>query len=89
MVLKNEVKQYLVEHLAGQQSFIGEEVVLAIRSSGEISSSEWLTDQDLVDHFPRLFADLIEYFLKEVDPGTRRRTIKAALSHQSCEPVRN
>jgi signal transduction histidine kinase len=81
MVLKNEVKQYLVEHLAGQQSFIGEEVVLAIRSSGEISSSERLTDQDLVDHFPRLFADLIEYFLKEVDPGTRSRTIKAALSH--------
>jgi signal transduction histidine kinase len=81
MVLKNEVKQYLVEHLAGQQSFIGEEVVLAIRSSGEISSSERLTDQDLVDHFPRLFADLIEYFLKEVDPGTRSRTIEAALSH--------
>ena len=81
MVLKNEVKQYLVEHLAGQQSFIGEEVVLAIRSSGEISSSERLTDQDLVDHFPRLFADLIEYFLKGVDPGTRSRTIEAALSH--------
>ena len=81
MVLKNEVKQYLVEHLARQQSFIGEEVVLAIRSSGEISSSERLTDQDLVDHFPRLFADLIEYFLKEVDPGTRSRTIEAALSH--------
>jgi signal transduction histidine kinase len=81
MVLKNEVKQYLVEHLAGQQSFIGEEVVLAIRSSGEISSSERLTDRDLVDHFPRLFADLIEYFLKEVDPGTRSRTIEAALSH--------
>jgi signal transduction histidine kinase len=81
MVLKNEVKQYLVEHLAGQQSFIGQNVVLAIRSSGEISSSERLTDQDLVDHFPRLFADLIEYFLKEVDPGTRSRTIEAALSH--------
>jgi signal transduction histidine kinase len=81
MVLKNEVKQYLVEHLAGQQSFIGQNVVLAIRSSGEISSSERLTDRDLVDHFPRLFADLIEYFLKEVDPGTRSRTIEAALSH--------
>jgi signal transduction histidine kinase len=35
----------------------------------------------LIDHFPRLFADLIEYFLKEVDPGTRSRTIEAALSH--------
>jgi signal transduction histidine kinase len=81
MALKNEVKQYLVEHLAGQQSFIGGQVVLAIRSSGEISSSERLTDQELIDHFPRLFADLIEYFLKEVDRGTRRRTIEAALSH--------
>jgi signal transduction histidine kinase len=81
MVLKNEVKQYLVEHLAGQQSFVGQEVVLAIRSSGEISSSERLTDQELIDHFPQLFADLIEYFLKEVDSGTRRRTMEAALSH--------
>jgi signal transduction histidine kinase len=81
MVLKNEVKQSLVEHLASEQSFIGKEVVLAIRSSGEISSSERLTDQELIDHFPRLFADLIEYFLKEVDPGTRSRTVGAALSH--------
>jgi signal transduction histidine kinase len=81
MVLKNEVKQYLVEHLAGQQSFIGQNVVLAIRSSGEICSSERLTDQELIDHFPQLFADLVEYFLKEVDSGTRRRTKEAALSH--------
>jgi signal transduction histidine kinase len=81
MTFQNEVKQYLVEHLAGQQSLIGEQVVSAIRSSGEILSSERLTDQQLIDHFPRLFADLIEYFLREVDPGTRRRTIEAALNH--------
>ena len=81
MTFQNEVKQYLVEHLAGQQSLIGEQVVSAIRSSGEILSSERLTDQQLIDHFPRLFADLIEYFLSEVDPGTRKRTIEAALNH--------
>ena len=81
MVLKNEVKQRLVEHLADQQSSVGQEVVLAIRSSGEISSSERLTDQELIDHFPQLFGDLIEYFLKEVDSVTRRRTMEAALSH--------
>jgi signal transduction histidine kinase len=81
MTFENEVKQYLVEHLAGQQSRIGEQVVSAIRLSGEISSSERLTDQQLTDHFPRLFADLIEYFLREIDPSTRRRTLEAALNH--------
>jgi signal transduction histidine kinase len=81
MTFENEVKQYLVEHLAGQQPLIGEQVVSAIRLSGEIISSERLTDQQLTDHFPRLFADLIEYFLREVDPSTRRRTIEAALNH--------
>ena len=47
MTFQNEVKQYLVEHLAGQQSLIGEQVVSAIRSSGEILSSERLSDQQL------------------------------------------
>jgi signal transduction histidine kinase len=81
MALTSEVRRYLVEHLAGRQSLIGEQVVFAIRSSGEISSSERLTDQQLIDHFPQLFADLIEYFLTEADPSTRRRTIEAALKH--------
>jgi signal transduction histidine kinase len=81
MALTSEVKRRLVEVLAGQQSHIGEQVVLAIRSSGEISSSGRLTDQQLIDHFPRLFADLVEYFLAEVDSGTRRRTVEAALNH--------
>jgi signal transduction histidine kinase len=81
MTLTSEVRRYLVEHLAGRQSLIGEQVVFAIRSSGEISSSERLTDQQLIDHFPLLFADLVEYFLTEADPSTRRRTIDAALKH--------
>jgi signal transduction histidine kinase len=81
MALTGEVRRYLVEHLAGQQSFIGEQVVLAIRSSGEVSSSVRLTDQQLIDHFPQLFAYLVEYFLTEADQDTRRRTIEAALKH--------
>src|SRR6201985_2909668 len=81
MALQNEMKRHLVEHLAGQQSQIGEQVVLAIRSSGEIASSERLTNQQLIDHFPRLFADLVEYFLTEADSDTRGRTIEAALNH--------
>src|SRR5580704_13742845 len=81
MELTSEVRRYLVDHLVGQQSFIGEQVVFAIRSSGEISSSERLTDQELIDHFPRLFLDLVEYFLTEADPSTRKRTIEAALKH--------
>jgi len=81
MALTSELRRYLVEHLAGRQSFIGEQVVFAIRSSGEISSSEQLTDQQLIDHFPRLFLDLVEYFLSEADPSTRKRTIEAALKH--------
>ena len=81
MTLTTEVRRYLVEHLAGRQWLIGEQVVFAIRSSGEIFSSERLTDQQLIDHFPQLFADLVEYFLTEADPSTRRRTINAALKH--------
>jgi signal transduction histidine kinase len=81
MTLTSEVRRYLVEHLAGRQWLIGEQVVFAIRSSGEIFSSERLTDQQLIDHFPQLFADLVEYFLTEADPSTRRRTINAALKH--------
>jgi signal transduction histidine kinase len=81
MALTSEVRRYLVDHLAGRQSLIREQVILAIRSSGEISSSERLTDQQLIDHLPQLFADLFEYFLTEADPSTRRRTIEAALKH--------
>src|ERR1700688_3736828 len=81
MALTSGVTRHLVEYLAGQQSFIGEQVVFSIRSSGEISSSERLTDQELIDHFPQLFADLVEYFLTDADPGTRRRTVEAALNH--------
>ncbi len=81
MALTNEVNQYLVEHLVGRHSFIGEQVVRAIRSSSEISSSERLTDQELIDHFPQLIADLVDYFLTDADPDTRRRTVEAALNH--------
>jgi signal transduction histidine kinase len=81
MALISEVKRYLVEHLAGRQSIIGEQVVSAIRSSSEISSSGRLTDQELIDHFPQLFADLVEYFLADAEPSIRRRTIDAASSH--------
>jgi signal transduction histidine kinase len=81
MALTSEVNRYLVEHLVGRHSFIAEQVVLAIRSSTEISSSERLTDQELIDHFPQLFSDLVEYFLTDADPGTRRRTVEAAFNH--------
>jgi signal transduction histidine kinase len=81
MALTGELKRYLVEHLAGRQSLIGEQVVSAIRSSSEISSSERLTDQQLIDHFPQLFADLVEYILTDHDPSTRRRTVEAASKH--------
>src|SRR6202043_1799906 len=67
MALTSGVTRHLVEYLAGKQSFIGEQVVFSIRSSGEISSSERLTDQQLIDHFPQLFADLVEYFLTDAD----------------------
>jgi signal transduction histidine kinase len=81
MALASEVKRYLIEHLAGRQSLIAEQAVLAVRSSREIPSAERLTDQELMDHFPQLFGDLVKYILTDADAGTRRQTIKAALSH--------
>jgi signal transduction histidine kinase len=81
MPLTREVTRYLVEHLADRRSVIAEQVVLAIRSSNEIFSSERLTDQQLIDHFPQLFGDLVEYFLTDADLSTRRKTIDAAVKH--------
>jgi signal transduction histidine kinase len=81
MALTSELRRFVVEHLAGQQLLIAEQVVLSIRSSAEIPSAKRLTDQQLIDHFPQLFADLVEYFLTEADLGTRRRTIEAAVKH--------
>jgi signal transduction histidine kinase len=81
MALASEVKRYLVEHLAGRQSLIAEQAVSAVRSSREIPSAERLTDQELMDHFPQLFGDLVKHILTDADPGARRQTIEAALSH--------
>jgi signal transduction histidine kinase len=81
MMWASEVKRYLVEHLAGRQSLIAEQAVSAVRSSREIPSAERLTDQELMDHFPQLFGDLVKYFLTDADPGARRQTIEAALKH--------
>jgi signal transduction histidine kinase len=81
MTLASEVKRYLVEHLADRQSLIAEQAVSAVRSSRQIPSAERLTDQELMDHFPQLFGDLVKYFLTDADPGTRRETIEAALQH--------
>jgi signal transduction histidine kinase len=81
MALTSEVKRYLVEHLAERQSLIAAQAVAAIRSSREIFSSERLTDQELIDHLPQLFGDLVEYLLTDADPSTRRKTLEAALKH--------
>jgi signal transduction histidine kinase len=81
MTLASEVKRFLIEHLAGRQSLIAEQAVSAVRSSREIPSAERLTDQELMDHFPQLFGDLVNYFLTDADPRTRRQTIEAALKH--------
>ena len=81
MALASEVKRYLIEHLAGRQSLIAEQAVSAVRSSREIPSAERLTDQELMDHFPQLFGDLVKHILTDADPGARRQTIEAALSH--------
>lgn len=81
MAVANEMSRRLVEFLVGQQPFIGEQVVRTIRAIGIIRSAQALTDQELIDHFPQLFADLVEYFITEADPETRKRTVAAAINH--------
>jgi signal transduction histidine kinase len=71
----------LVEFLVGQQPFIGEQMVRTVRATGIIRSAQALTDQELIDHFPQLFADLVDYFTTEADPETRKRTVAAAINH--------
>jgi signal transduction histidine kinase len=81
MAVTNEMTQRLVEYLIGQQSFIGEQVIRTIRATGTIRGAQALTDQELIDHFPQLFADLVEYFVTEADPETRKQTVAAAINH--------
>ncbi|HEX7195002.1 MAG TPA: hypothetical protein VF207_08545, partial [Chthoniobacterales bacterium] len=75
MAATSEVTRHLVEYLVRQQAFIGEEVVRTIRATGTIPSAHALTDRELIDHFPQLFADLVEYFVSEAHAETRKRTV--------------
>ena len=81
MAATSEVTRHLVEYLVRQQAFIGEKVVRTIRATGTIPSAHALTDRELIDHFPQLFADLVEYFVTEAHPETRKRTVEAAIRH--------
>jgi signal transduction histidine kinase len=81
MATKDEVTQHLVDYLVRQQAFIGEQVIRAIRTTATIPSAFALTDQQLIDHFPQLFSDLVEYFITEADTETRKRTVDAAVKH--------
>jgi signal transduction histidine kinase len=81
MAVTNEMTRRLVEFLVGQQPFIGEQMVRTVRATGIIRSAQALTDQELIDHFPQLFADLVEYFITEADPAARKQTVAAAINH--------
>ncbi len=81
MAVANEMRRRLVEFLVRQQPFIGEQMVRTVRETRIIRSAQALTDQELIDHFPQLFADLVEYFITEADPETRKRTVAAAINH--------
>jgi len=81
MAATSEATRHLVEYLVRQQAFIGEQVVRTIRATGTIPGAQTLTNQELVDHFPQLFADLVEYFITEAHPETRKRTVESAIRH--------
>ena len=77
----SEAAQHLVGYLVRQQAVIGEQVVRSIRTTDSIPSAIALTDQELIDHFPQLFAGLVEYFMTEASLETRKRTVDAAVKH--------
>jgi signal transduction histidine kinase len=77
----DEATRALVDYLHQQQEFIGELVVRTIRATPTIPSAHALTDQELIDHFPQLFADLTEYFLNQANPESRQRAVDAAVNH--------
>jgi nitrogen-specific signal transduction histidine kinase len=82
VALPIEVKRGLAEHLLQELPAIRTLVLHGIRSHcDEIPSSRSLTDQELLDHFPRLFADLAEYLLNEADPGARTAVLDVAKKH--------
>ena len=77
-----EVRRELAQHLLQGLPQIRTLVLSGIRShSDEIPSSRSLTDQELLDHFPRLFAGLAEYLLGGADSGVRTAALEAAKQH--------
>ena len=81
LAVASEAAQHLVDYLVRQQAVIGEQVVRSIRTTSSIPSAIALTYQELIDHFPQLFAGLVEYFITEASLETRKRTVDAAVKH--------
>ena len=80
--LNVEATRQFAEFLLNKLPQIRTETLLEIRShSAEIPSARSLSDEELMDYLPQLFADLAEYLLSEANPQMRSAVLDAARKH--------
>jgi signal transduction histidine kinase len=80
--LNVEATRQFAEFLLNKLPQIRTETLLEIRShSAEIPSARSLSDEELMDYLPQLFADLAEYLLSQANPQMRRAVLDAARKH--------
>jgi signal transduction histidine kinase len=79
--MNNAVASYFAEFLQARRGLITEQWIDAVLKSPEIEGAYGMTRQQLSDHLPLLFDDLVEYLRTEAGGTARLKTERAALAH--------
>ena len=73
----------LADHLCAQREAITEHWIEAVRTSPEIPSAQKLSHEELSDHLPGLFNNLVEYLRTAASGDARRNVTREARRHGS------
>jgi signal transduction histidine kinase len=79
--MENTIASHFAAYLEARRKQITEQWIDAVLESPEILGTNGMTRQELADHLPLLFDDLVEYLRTEAGGTARRRTEKAAFAH--------
>jgi signal transduction histidine kinase len=79
--MDNVVAAHFASYLQARRKQVTEQWIDAVVNSPAIEGAERMTRQQLADHLPLLFDDLVDYLRTEAAGSARRKTEKAALAH--------
>jgi signal transduction histidine kinase len=79
--MDNTIASHFATYLDTRRKIIIELWIDAVLKSPEIHGSNGMTRQQLSDHLPLLFDDLVAYLRTDASGTARRKTEKAALEH--------